>query len=343
MASSRKQYIDIARGLAIICIILGHLGNGTINRVVFTFHVPIFYLITGYFIEKKKPINIFIREKFKSLIIPYAITCFVIVILSVIKNELFPTADRISVLKRWIYASFYGAGDDYTKPFVIYQIGAIWFLLATFWGSVFLRSLLECRLVVRITFIGLWFAFCVLSRKMLFWFPWSIQASGPALLYMYIGYEARELAPILGKCSREIKLSITALSIWVWLDFIMHFKSFWLVHCDYGRGVTDIISSLFACGCIVLISWLISQKTETIARGLAYLGRYSLFMLCMHMIELDVFPWRRVIQMMTNEPTESQILVLMIIGKMIWSIGLTIVCMSIRFIRKLFGYKPKQA
>lgn len=43
--------IDIARGIAILCIILGHLGIRQINRIVFTFHVPIFFFITGYFIH----------------------------------------------------------------------------------------------------------------------------------------------------------------------------------------------------------------------------------------------------------------------------------------------------
>lgn len=42
----RVGYLDIAKGIAIICIVLGHLGIPAINRVVFTFHVPIFYFIT---------------------------------------------------------------------------------------------------------------------------------------------------------------------------------------------------------------------------------------------------------------------------------------------------------
>ena len=37
----RKSFIDIAKGIAIISIILGHLGVYQINRVVYTFHVPI--------------------------------------------------------------------------------------------------------------------------------------------------------------------------------------------------------------------------------------------------------------------------------------------------------------
>ena len=64
--STRLQYIDIAKGIAMICIILGHLGNASINRIVFTFHVPIFFFITGYFTNKKRDLNGFIKNKAKS-------------------------------------------------------------------------------------------------------------------------------------------------------------------------------------------------------------------------------------------------------------------------------------
>ncbi len=60
---SRVQFLDIARGIAIICIILGHLNNSLINRVVFTFHVPIFFFITGYFMSSKYKIGDFIKKK----------------------------------------------------------------------------------------------------------------------------------------------------------------------------------------------------------------------------------------------------------------------------------------
>ena len=135
--NKRLQYIDIAKGIAMICIILGHMGNANINRVVFTFHVPIFFFITGYFISDKCEVNIFVRNKVRTLIIPYLITCFAIVIIATLQGAI--CGDAIVEIKKWSYASVYGAGDSYTNPFYIPGIGAIWFLLATFWGSIFLR------------------------------------------------------------------------------------------------------------------------------------------------------------------------------------------------------------
>ena len=82
----RVRYIDVAKGIAIICIILGHLGNSEINRVVFTFHVPIFYFITGYFVSRKRSLKEFIANSARTLLAPYYITCFVMTILGTIKG-----------------------------------------------------------------------------------------------------------------------------------------------------------------------------------------------------------------------------------------------------------------
>ena len=79
--TKRLQYVDIARGIAMICIILGHLGNPSINRVVFTFHVPIFFFITGYFTNNKRRFPEFAKNKLRTLIVPYIIACLAIIIL----------------------------------------------------------------------------------------------------------------------------------------------------------------------------------------------------------------------------------------------------------------------
>ena len=49
MVGKRNNAVDIARGIAMFSIVLGHLGVSSINRVVFTYHLPIFYLISGFF------------------------------------------------------------------------------------------------------------------------------------------------------------------------------------------------------------------------------------------------------------------------------------------------------
>lgn len=59
----RKNCFDIARGIAMICIIMGHLGINRVNSFVYTFHVPIFFLISGYFMNDKVNFKEFVKKK----------------------------------------------------------------------------------------------------------------------------------------------------------------------------------------------------------------------------------------------------------------------------------------
>ena len=341
VAKERYLFIDVARGISIICIVLGHLGVSSINRFVFTFHVPVFFLLSGYFTNAEVSFKEHIKKKAKTLIVPYVLCCIVICILAVLINQILEGgAGNKQILLRWICASLYGAGDNYQQPFTIYGIGAIWFLLASFWGSILLKYLLNRTTIVRAISVFGFFLLCVLSRRIC-WLPLSIQAAGPALLFMYLGYLAKSLVPFIAKLQREVKIVFWIFVFWIWIEFIRDFKSFWLVHCDYGRGGIDIFGSLCACCCILLISYGISNiKCKIIANGIGYLGKYSLLVLSMHMVELAVFPWSRIGGALFTEMTDTQYLWLRIIGKFLWIIPTTVLLSKWSISRRLWGYKP---
>ena len=71
------------------------------------------------------------------MLVPYIISSIVIIIIGTLKGVWWNNA--FDEFQNWCYAALYGAGDTYTEPFWIPGIGAIWFLWATFWGSIFLR------------------------------------------------------------------------------------------------------------------------------------------------------------------------------------------------------------
>ena len=45
---ARLAYVDAARGLAILCLVLGHLypGDGIVQYIS-SFHVPVFFILSG--------------------------------------------------------------------------------------------------------------------------------------------------------------------------------------------------------------------------------------------------------------------------------------------------------
>lgn len=337
-AASRLQYVDIARGIAIICIILSHLGNWPINRVVFTFHVPIFFFITGYFTDTRRSVSEFVRVKARTLLVPYYVTCFVIIVIAVLLGAW--KGEAFARLKEWSYAMLYAAGDNYTEPFYIKAIGPLWFLWASFWGSCFLRISLKLKASDRLCLIAVLFALGYFSRK-LFWFPLSIQAGACASAFMYMGWLLQQGKSILPEIPKECKSFAVVFALLTWYFFIRDFQSFWLVHCDIGRGIVDVFGCICACSIVILLSYLIEKKTSSFGAILAYLGRYSLLVLCLHVIELNLFPWGQITEWLIARGfiPANFYLGFIIIGKLCMDLGGAWILSRIPVVRKIMGYR----
>lgn len=77
--TSRIQYIDIAKGIGILLVYIGHCYKGECNisnlvEWIYSFHMPLFFFVSGLlFSTKVISAKIFYRHKFSSIIIPYLI------------------------------------------------------------------------------------------------------------------------------------------------------------------------------------------------------------------------------------------------------------------------------
>lgn len=336
---NRLEYLDIARGIAMISIVLGHMGVRSFNRVVFTYHLPIFFIISGFFINTRDDNATFIKKKVKTLIIPYIIACIGVILSAVFMNLVFDDGvGTVDVVKRWGVASLYGAGDSYTEPFKVQGIGAIWFLLATFWAVIILKLLLKANKWVRVAVVFALFYLGMWTRDKFFWFPLSIQAGFTALLFLYIGYLLRESKDLLPIIPKEIAVFGTVFALVVWLQFIKNFQSFWLVHSDIGRGFIDIFGSLSGCLIIVLISMLIEKKVKFLRVPLAFFGRNSLIFLIAHIIELDTFRWWALLDKIFPDGLPQKYYIpSVIVLKFIFIITFTVVFSNINPVRRLLG------
>ena len=340
MSISRNISVDIARGIAIIAVVFGHLGNAQINRVVFTFHLPIFWLITGYFSRDGETLSVVVKKRFRTLLVPYYTSCIVITTASCIFQILKGHPELIvERLKFWGAATLYAAGDPYTEPFVIISIGAIWFLWASFWGNIFLHMVLKLKPVYRAFAVAILFALGYYTRAIC-WFPLSIQAGCCSTFFMYVGYLIKEVLPVYERASAELKTSLIMISVGAWINFMMQFQSFWLVHSDIGRGILDVIGSLCGCYVLMMICKEIEKRFQIVGRGLAFCGRYSILMLLAHHMELSFFPWY-----VLNDPMNdhgygrvTRFIIRMSL-KFLWIIGATVILSRINWVRKLFGMK----
>ncbi len=286
--NGRMEWPDVARGICIIAVIAGHMGISFVNQLVFLWHLPVFFLLSGYFL-RKSPFMITVKEKASRLLIPYYLTCLVICLTAVLKafiRKQDPVAEFIS----WAGASLYAAGDSWDHPFKIMGIGAIWFLWALFIAIIitnFFAELKYAGLFIVLIAIAGWGSMELTG----IWLPLSIQAGMLASLYLYIGYKARKADLELQKTGIIPGMIIgIAAAIGV-----QHFKGFWLVHDYMGNGWIDFLFSICASIVIMIFAGYISENNNMIKPILMFFGRNSLVILCLHIVELDVLPISKVV------------------------------------------------
>ena len=87
----RIKWIDCAKGIAMICIIIGHIGEGTYGKVylsfVHVFHVT-FFLLSGYTFKIERITLEYVNRKFRRLMKPYFYTCCVVIVMDIFNSIL---------------------------------------------------------------------------------------------------------------------------------------------------------------------------------------------------------------------------------------------------------------
>lgn len=297
--TGRLQYIDIAKGIAILAVIIGHAairltglshGAATIVTVCFTFHMPLFFLLSGYFLHYERPFNW--KKEAKRLVVPYIVAALVIVILEALTTFFLRDQPQGMSLRRyvaeWLNAAVFGAASLTGKELwpQVFRIGAIWFLLALFWARLFVTC--SCKTRYSGIFV-LILALAGSASARYIYLPFSIQAGMTASIYVYLGTLARKYDVMNYLRSHKLVL-IPALLIWLYA--ILHYTGFGMGTADFGATPLDIarnlIGSLGGMVSIVIISMYIEQLGHWVAPHLAEIGRISLLILVVHIIDDDV-------------------------------------------------------
>src|SRR5688500_482902 len=107
--SKRIEYLDIAKGIGILLVVLGHNDFEVISlfvqRLIYSFHMPLFFFLSGYFLNTAVPFFDFIKKRFNALLKPFFFTIFLIYFTSISFEKMgFNTA-----ITR-IVKSLYGSG-----------------------------------------------------------------------------------------------------------------------------------------------------------------------------------------------------------------------------------------
>ena len=172
----RLKYIDIVKGVAILLMVYGHWDTTYSSvdiRLIFSFHMPLFFIISGYFLKAETPCGLFLRKRAKQLLSPYYITAAVTLTMTGLMTwyngrEMWDSARPV------ILRLLYGCPDMnkyvHVDALSIGGVGPVWFLWALLWAMLAVKLALRVRcswlIVLLITFLGYY------SHKHIGLFPW---------------------------------------------------------------------------------------------------------------------------------------------------------------------------
>ncbi len=202
----RLHWIDALKGIGIILVVLAHHSLPiSLDTYIFSFHMPLFFFISGFLFDFDKyaeSARNFVKERFKSLIIPYFFFALITCLFYFIMDELFtpgvPTIEFfehiILLEKSIVHGAFhillgFGLAVSYNPP--------LWFL--------------SCLFVTELLFYGLAKKHYSEPRKIVFWLtvsgiigylysvyvpfriPWNVDVALAAIVFYGAGNLFRKL------------------------------------------------------------------------------------------------------------------------------------------------------
>lgn len=196
--SERLLFLDIARGIGIMLVVLGHLWSAPeeLRKYIYSFHMPLFFVISGYLYNDNKyqfyRFREYLEVKLNQLIIPYFTLALVNYILFFINTKY-----DFKVMLKKLFGILYSIGNVEWTP----QCSPIWFLTALFCVEIaffillkFSRNFLPIWIFV-MSLIGyslyLWFKFpenFILPNKL----PWNMDTACTGIVFYYLGFELRK-------------------------------------------------------------------------------------------------------------------------------------------------------
>lgn len=265
MAKERIHWIDIAKGIAIICVFFGHTMSvpEAIRDFVYFFHMPAFFFLSGYCFSNRRKIGEFVVNKLKSIVLPIFTlglggSILVGLMMQFVKHDV--------VDWKWI---FLNPIVQYGEHSLLWYLAALFVVMLVFYAMTKLFKENNIALIVSSFVLGFG-SYCFISFVGIT-LPWSIDTALVALPFVALGYTLKKSE----KANRLNKLWILIASFALCIVSGIVNSSFFNgveMHTNtYGNIFLFYLSAVVGCIMICSASMLIKQN-----KMLEYFGRNSL-------------------------------------------------------------------
>lgn len=275
----REHYIDIAKGIAMLLVIIGHIQS--IPRGLYawvnSFHMPLFFILSGLVFNplKSKDFKEFFKKKVKSLLIPYILLSFILWTFSFVisRPEALFTKEAIT--------KFLGIFIMNRKSPLYLNL---WFIGATFIAQILLYFCI--RLVDKLTkktsaknivYILLFFVFSFIGYNLVTKLPngliFNLDLVFVAMSYTLIGFIIRE-----NKEKLNVIFKLPVIILYIPLHFVLYrinFKVFGATGSLFNSSLGNYFIYIFGaiCGTFMIITL---SKAIGKCKFFEYIGRNTL-------------------------------------------------------------------
>ncbi|MGI6057196.1 MAG: acyltransferase family protein [Bilifractor sp.] len=299
----RLGYVDMAKGIAILLVILGHTlpPANYIRGAIFSFHMPLFFLLGGYTMKYSDTAAEW-RERairgFHRLVIP-AVSLFVIryllfILTAPLQGYSWPTladlafwrSQVVLMLKGILFSSSVALE---TRIGFVPAFGMAWFLIVLFTAKTLLDLL---HLKIRGWKLGLLCLALLIAGVRSGSFirlPFSFDLSMAVVIYLWIGKSIPH--PFIE--DRPFARFLACGALWACLLLFQYFRFHEYADLSqrrYSQFPLCYIVAIFGSLAVMYFSRLLDREGFPF-RQLRYIGQYSMDILCIHIMDVVWFPY----------------------------------------------------
>lgn len=328
----RDISIDILKGIGILFMLSAHSLGGYVHSFAYSFHMPLFFIISGYFF-RIRGITECVKGNARRLLWPLVFTTLLMLTISVMESlwRVENVKSPSEVLEMLLYAN--GSSHNYHKIWGDFScIGSPWFLGCLFWAKIIYNALHH----ISMTFIRLGVLSFLLSVLSVIFgqfivLPYSLLQGISVLPFLWIGeYVKKE------SFSTIMFTGKTRWLMWVFVIGWMVSTFFDVLSIAGFKWEWYVIPNIFFASAGVGVMYQISKsimKLPYISKFLSFLGEYSLVFVCFPVIESYFIPLKEII------PNMSFRLEFILMVKVLWAIMCLLLVVKIPFVRNIFGVR----
>jgi acyltransferase len=283
MNNQRIKWVDIIKGIGIMLVVVGHsnwiFAQATttmfIQKYIYSFHMPLFFFLSGYlFVKEKYPsFKKFLITKVRTLLMPYLFFAVLSILFDIVLR-LKDNIELISFKESLIQILYLKDKVGWNEP--------LWYLACLFIVEIMFYFI--CRIKAKTTKVFtllicmvVGYSLCLINDLVL---PWGIGVALTALIFYAIGSYTKN-NKFAGRLILQNKtVFFICLTISVIIGGVLNTIVI-MYYTMYGNFVYFYIASITGIVSYVQLSQFISNH-NMMANIFGYFGRNSLVILCTH-------------------------------------------------------------